>query len=107
MNTRPTLTPTITALRTVLTNPRFAHVQPTDEEADVAAVLEEIEAGHQGSADEPAADGWWGSCTACGDLWPCERFVWAEQLAVQFLGRAADRYAARAQDAMDASRRTA
>lgn len=92
--TRPSLASAVSALRSV--DSRYPWVSPTDEEDDVAALLEAIAAEHAGSADQPDRSGHWGQCTGCPDLWPCPRFVWAQQLAVQFLGRAADRYAGRA-----------
>lgn len=61
---------------------------PTPEELDIADVLDHIQATHRpGRLD---------ICTGCGDQWPCTRFVDGQHLAVQFVGRAADRCAARA-----------
>lgn len=91
---RPSLVSAVTALRTA--DSRYPWVYPADDEDDVAALLEAVDAEHAGSTDQPDRVGHWGRCTGCADAWPCPRFVWAQQLAVQFLGRAADRYAARA-----------
>lgn len=61
---------------------------PTAEELDVADVLDHIQATHRPGRRD--------MCTGCGGQWPCARFVDGLQLAVQFVGRAADRCAARA-----------
>lgn len=94
MITRPTFVATIAALRT--TDARFPWVGPTPDEDDVAAALEAVEAEHQGDRDEPDDRGHWGHCTACDVWWPCPAWIEAEQLAVQYLGRAADRVVAHA-----------
>lgn len=86
---RPTFVETIAALRT--TDPRFPGIAPTPEEGDVAEVLEEVETDHQGDADEPDDRWHWGHCQACGEWWPCPTWVESEHLAVQYVGRAADR----------------
>lgn len=96
---RPSHTVTIDALRT--TDPRFPWVHPAEEEAVVADVLELVQAEHQGDTDAPDDTGHWGTCITCGTSWPCERWVWSQHLAVQFLGRAADRVWARAKKVMD------
>lgn len=94
MSIRPSHRSTIAAL--LITDPRFPWVGPTHEEADIAAVLDHIEATHRG-ADDADADGChWGTCSECGTPWPCERWAWSEQVAVLWLGRAADRVAAHA-----------
>lgn len=85
---RPSLAGMVAALR--FTDRRFPGVGPTPEEADVAGVLAEVEAEHVCGADEPGPAGW-GRCRACREPWPCERWLWAHQLGVQFVGRACDR----------------
>lgn len=94
MTTKPSHAATVAALRT--TDARYPWIQPTEEEAEVASVLEEVEALHVGTDDEPDAAGRYGTCTGCLDPWPCKAWNWADQLALQWLGRAADRVAARA-----------
>ncbi|MDN5916629.1 MAG: hypothetical protein L0I76_16255 [Pseudonocardia sp.] len=91
---RPSLRACIDAL--LITDPSYPHIGPAEEEADVAAVLESVEAAHQGAGDEPDRLGLWGGCVCCETPWPCEPWWWAQTLAVQFLGRAADRVAASA-----------
>jgi len=98
---RPSLAPAARALLT--TDARFPRVGPTPEESDVATVLGVIEAEHQGDADDPGPDGSWGRCIGCGQRWPCERFADGEALAVEYLGRAADRVYQRARTAMNAA----
>lgn len=84
---KPTLAGAAKALR----------IRPDDEAADVADVLDHVDVVHRGAADDPdyydvePYEQHWGLCVACGRLWPCEDWVWAQALAVQFLGRAADR----------------
>lgn len=79
----------VAALRT--TDTRFPWVGPSDEEADVAAAVEQIDATHRGTADDPDRDGKWGRCTACRAPWPCPTWWYGGDVAVQYLGRAADR----------------
>jgi hypothetical protein len=95
---RPSLASAIQALRT--TSPRHPHVKPTEDEDDIAAVLEQIDSEHEAGADTEDDDGHWGRCAACGEPWPCPRWVWAQNLAVEYLGRAAQRYYDRARTAM-------
>lgn len=89
----PSLAGVPAALR--CTDRRWEWVAPTDEEDDTAAVIEHIDTEHRGSGDRPDSQGRWGACTGCGELWPCPTWLWAQALAIQFLGRAADRYLAR------------
>jgi hypothetical protein len=89
MTARPSFASTVAAL--MVTDSRFPWVGPSPEEADVAAALEELERTHQPDADQPDHYGRWGRCTCCREPWPCPRWVDGEHLAVQFLGRAADR----------------
>lgn len=100
--TRPSFATSIAALRT--TDARFPWVGPSDEEADVAAAIEAIEDKHQASADEPDTRGKWGRCRECAEPWPCPTWTYGEEVAVQFLGRAADRAYAHARAAMDGHR---
>jgi hypothetical protein len=93
--TRPSLAGLTAAL--LVTDRRFPAVRPTVEESDVAAVLAEVEAAHVCGADEPGPDGW-GRCRSCREPWPCERWLWAQQLGVQFVGRACDRVARHAHE---------
>lgn len=95
---RPSFVSTVKALRT--TDPKFPWIGPTDEEAEVADVLEEIQALHLGPNDLPDGHGHYGSCTGCADPWPCKAWAYGEQLALQWLGRAADRNYAHARSAM-------
>lgn len=90
----PSFARTVAALR--VTDRRYPWVGPTPEEDDAAAALEAIEELHRPGTDEPDADGRWGRCLGCRGWWPCPVWVEGEFLAVQYLGRAADRVAARA-----------
>jgi hypothetical protein len=99
--TRPSFASTITALRT--TDRRFPWVQPTADEAEVADVLEELEQLHQPSADTPDQRGRFGRCAGCLHPWPCDAWQYGDQLAVQWLGRATERVASRARQAMGRS----
>lgn len=95
---RPTFTETVAALR--CTDPRFPWVHSTQEEDDIAAVLEAIEEQHQPTADEPDQRGRYGRCTCCRQPWPCQEWKRGEDLAVLWLGRGADRYHAHALQAI-------
>lgn len=98
--TRPSFEQAILALR--CTDPRFPWVGPTTEEADAADALEVLQTYHQGDSDETTEDGsHYGDCTGCGGLWPCEAWIWGEQLAALWLGRGYDRYWAHAKPIMD------
>ena len=101
--TRPSLETLVSALRT--TDARFPWVGPTDDEADAAEVIEAIAQEHEGSADEPDADGRWGWCIGCGERWPCSAWVYAERLGVQFIGSAAARVWAHARSVIDGLRK--
>lgn len=96
---RPSFAATISALRT--TDPRFPWVGPTEDESEVASVLEEIAEHHVGSADEPDARGGYGRCTGCKDPWPCASWAYGEELALQWLGRAANRVWMHAQPVLE------
>lgn len=87
--TRPTFATTISALRT--RDPRFPWVGPTDEEDDIAAVLEAIEELHTPSSDTLDQRGRYGRCRDCRQPWPCPEWMRGEHLAITWLGRAADR----------------
>lgn len=87
--TRPTFATTVAALRTA--DRRFPWIGPTDEEDDIAAVLEAIEEQHHTVVDLPDQHGHYGRCTNCHQPWPCLEWMRGELLAVQWLGRAADR----------------
>jgi hypothetical protein len=100
---RPSFATTVAALRT--RDSRFPWVGPTDEEDDIAAVLEAIEETHLTLVDEPDHRGRYGRCADCRQPWPCPEWMRGEQLAVLYLGRAADRVIAHARQAFD--RRTA
>lgn len=91
--TRPSFASTVAALRT--SDRRFPWIGPTSDEAEVADVLEETEQLHQAGHDDPDPRGRYGRCTGCLQPWPCDAWRYGEQLAVQWLGRAADRVAAR------------
>lgn len=87
---KPSLTSAIEALRT--TDPRYPWVKPTVEEDDIAAVLEVINNEHQGDRDDPDDTGHWGRCTTCGwKDWPCKDWIEGQMLAIEYLGKAADR----------------
>lgn len=94
MNRPPSLASVADALRT--TDPRYPWVGPTPDEDDVAEVLLLVHAEHQGDRDEPDDRGHWGHCRTCRVWWPCPAWLEAQNLAVQYLGRAADRVVARA-----------
>jgi hypothetical protein len=95
---RPSFTSTISALRT--RSPRHPWVGPTPDEAEVADVLEEIQALHVGPDAETDDLDQYGPCTGCRDPWPCKAWHYGEQLALQWLGRAADRNYCHAKQAM-------
>lgn len=94
---RPSLAGAVAALRTV--DSRYPWVGPTDDESDLAAVCEFLDAEHRGDGQEPDERGRWGRCGTCGTPWPCAPWVEGESLAVQALGRAADRVTADARAA--------
>jgi hypothetical protein len=95
---RPTFAATITAF--TLAHPDYGKLH-TDEEADVAEVLRDVEEKHQGGDCPDGPDSaTWGSCSTCRAPWPCTAWNEAEQLAVIYLGRAQDRVAAHAQAVM-------
>lgn len=98
MSSRPTFAATIAAL--TVEHPDYGNLH-TEEEADVAELLIHIETKHQG-AEEPDSSGRWGTCGLCRVPWPCPAWVDAEQLAVQFLGRAQDRVWAHAEKTREA-----
>lgn len=100
--TRPALASAVAALRT--RDPRFPWVGPTDEEDDIAAVLEVIDDTHQPASDQPDQHGRYGSCSGCGEQWPCSEWVRGEHLAVRWLGLAAYRVLAHAHAAVEAAR---
>lgn len=94
---RPSLLPWVTVLR--LTSPEHEWVRPTDEEDDIAAVLEAAHETHRSEAETPDNNEWlspWGLCVSCGDVWPCPEWLRADSLGRLWSGRMADRYAARA-----------
>jgi len=99
---RPSFVSTIAALR--CTDPRFPWVHPTEEEDDIAAVLEAIQDTHQPTADTPDHRGRYGRCTDCRRPWPCDEWARGEQLAITWLGRGADRHNAHAQAALQRGR---
>jgi hypothetical protein len=92
---RPDLTVTAHALRT--TDPRVPHVQPTPDETEVADLLQELAELHQPTRDEPDNPTdkpilhTYGACLGCTETWPCKAWVYGEQLALQWVGRAIDR----------------
>ena len=86
---KPSFVTTVTALRT--TDTRFPWVGPTDEESEVADVLEELQALHVGPDDEPDDNDHYGDCAGCREPWPCKAWLYGEGLAVQWIGRAQDR----------------
>lgn len=100
--TRPSFAVTVAALRT--TDRRFPWIGPTEEEAEVADVLEELEQLHQPTADTPDERSRYGRCTGCATPWPCDAWRWGEQEAIQWLGRAADRVHAHANEAVNRGR---
>lgn len=73
-----------------LTHPRLGRLH-TDEEADVAAVLAEVDTTHRGDT----------TCPACAQPWPCPTWADAEALGLLYLGRAQDRVAAHARHTLD------
>lgn len=101
MNGQPSFASTVSALRT--THPRHPWVKPTDDETEVADLLAELEQLHQPAEDNPDTAGHYGTCAGCAALWPCDAWNYGEQLAIQYLGRAADRVYAHAQAALEAT----
>lgn len=101
---RPDLTSMIASL--MLTDSRFPWVKPTDDEADAAELIHHITSTHQGSVDcddpdEPShVARTWGICSRCGTSWPCLKWREAQALAIEFVGRAHNRYAAHAKAAI-------
>lgn len=97
---RPELTAAVHALR--LTDPRYPS---TAEEREVADLLEELQALHVPSAsvpdnpDDQRLYHTYGRCNGCRETWPCSGWTYAEQEAVQWLGRAADRITAKYREA--------
>lgn len=86
---RPTFEATVTAL------------SRTEEERDVAEVLRDVEAKHQGGDRPDVSDlATWGKCSSCRTPWPCDIWTEAEELAVLYLGRAQDRVWAHAKEVM-------
>lgn len=81
-------------------------IAPTAEEADVAEVIRHVDSAHRGDSgcdnpDEPdPLNRTWGACMACREPWPCKPWVDAHALAVEFTGRAHNRYRARAAAAL-------
>lgn len=86
---KPTFESTIAALRT--THPEVPWIGPTDEEADAADALEIVHEHHFSDDEKEDPTGHWGTCRGCSDPWPCKTWMWGDQLAGQFLGRAAQR----------------
>ena len=98
---RPTFAGTIEAF--TLVHPQFGRLH-TDEEADVAEVLRDVEANHQGADQSDNGDGFldtWGICSTCRVVWPCPDWVEADRLAELYLGRAQDRVAAHARQVLN------
>lgn len=100
---RPTLTESITGL--LLTDTRYG-IEPTAEEIDAAEVIRHVDTTHQGSdhcdnpGDPDPLNRTWGTCTTCREVWPCRTWTDAHALAVEFTGRAHNRYRARAEAAL-------
>jgi hypothetical protein len=80
------------ALRT--TDARYPWIYPTDEEAEVAELLVELAALHVEARER---------CTGCSETWPCKGWLYGQELAVQWLGRASTRVYDRAKRASDRS----
>ena len=100
---RPSLDGLVSAL--LFTDSRHPQVQPSPEEADTAVVIRHVAAEHQCAGfyrhpEDQHGEWHWGVCAGCGQPWPCERWLWAQHLGIQFLGRAADRYIARGRAAI-------
>lgn len=100
---RPTFAGTIAAF--TLTHPLLGRMH-TDEEADVAEVLRDVEAQHQGADEPDPGEGdvhlrTWGLCSTCRVPWPCPAWNEADHLGLLYLGRAQDRVAAHAQQTLD------
>lgn len=94
---RPSLQPWITSLRVV--SDSYDWVRPTFDEENIAVLLGTVEIEHRSDAEEPDNDGWlspWGQCASCAQPWPCPEWMRADGLGRLWSGRAADRYAQRA-----------
>jgi len=80
------------------TDPRWPDHGPTDDEEDVALALRAIQDAHKPHPWGVDPDrGVWGLCGDCGARWPCTTWILGQHVAVQYLGRAADRVWARTQ----------
>lgn len=99
--TAPTFAPAAAALLT--TFPPCPWVAPTGEEREVADLLVELDELHQPGADQPDRHGRWGRCTGCLEPWPCPGWTYGDQLALQWVGRAAARVYAHARVTLDAT----
>lgn len=85
----------IAALR--CTDARFPWVKPTEEEAEVADVLEATEQLHRRDADR---------CADCRTPWPCRPWQLADALCLEWLIRGVNRYSAHAREALDRTKRS-
>lgn len=95
---RPSLDGVVDAL--LVTDARLPQVGPTPEEADAAEAVRFIAETHRGgpTCDDPEVPPLarrWGVCSECSEPWPCSQWAYAQSVAIQYLGRAADRYVAR------------
>lgn len=95
MTEKPSFYASISALR-FDARPDLAHVFPTAEELDAADALELVHQFHVVDVDEidEEAGETWGNCQACAKPWPCKSWLWGQSLAVQWVGKATNRYAA-------------
>lgn len=104
---RPSLEQAITVLLRV--DDRF-DIHPTPEEIDAGEAIRHINGIHQGSrtCDNPTEpdpfNRTWGSCSGCGERWPCPPWNDAQALAVLYAGRAHNRYRQRAAAVLERAR---
>lgn len=86
MTPEPNLAAFVKALR--VTHPLHPHIFPTADEAEVADLIEELDAIHVRDEKDPAL------CAGCAEQVPCKGRLHAEELGLLWTGRAHARYTA-------------